>query len=98
VSELINVCQHWLRRALVHACNRPRNRLVKKVDQISQPPKRQVVVSQSRKLLRIAPPHVQLWTIFKGCFPFLIMVFISMILVYIFPKIVFWLPEQLYGN
>ncbi len=46
----------------------------------------------------IAPPHVQLWTIFKGCFPFLIMVFISMILVYIFPKIVFWLPEQLYGN
>jgi tripartite ATP-independent transporter DctM subunit len=46
----------------------------------------------------IAPPHVQLWTIFKGCFPFLIMVFISMILVYIFPKIVFWLPDQLYGN
>jgi len=46
----------------------------------------------------IAPPHVQLWTIFKGCFPFLIMVFISMILVYIFPKIVFWLPDHLYGN
>ncbi|MEK9776809.1 MAG: TRAP transporter large permease subunit [Quisquiliibacterium sp.] len=46
----------------------------------------------------IAPPHVQLWTIFKGCFPFLAMVFISMILVYIFPKIVFWLPDLLYGN
>ena len=25
----------------------------------------------------IAPPHVQLWTIFKGCFPFLTMVFIA---------------------
>ncbi len=28
----------------------------------------------------IAPPHVQLWTIFKGCFPFLTMVFVSMFL------------------
>ena len=46
----------------------------------------------------IAPPHVQLWTIFKGCFPFLSMVFVSMILVYIFPELVAWLPNQLYGN
>ncbi len=46
----------------------------------------------------IAPKHVLLWTIFKGCFPFLIMVFISMLLVYVFPQLVFWLPDLLYGN
>ena len=46
----------------------------------------------------IAPPHVQLWTIFRGCFPFLGMVFISMFLVYIFPSLVYWLPGLLYGN
>ncbi|UCE31393.1 MAG: TRAP transporter large permease subunit, partial [Burkholderiales bacterium] len=46
----------------------------------------------------IAPPHVQLWTIFKGCFPFLTMVFISMILMYVFPQLVFWLPQLMYGR
>ncbi len=46
----------------------------------------------------IAPPHVQLWTIFKGCFPFLMMVFLSMVLIYVFPQLVHWLPEKLYGN
>ncbi len=45
----------------------------------------------------IAPPHVQLVTIFKGCFPFLTMVFITMILVYVFPQLVFWLPDVFYG-
>ncbi|MCL4743961.1 MAG: TRAP transporter large permease subunit [Burkholderiaceae bacterium] len=46
----------------------------------------------------IAPPHVQLWTIFKGCFPFLMMVLLSMVLIYVFPQLVHWLPEKLYGN
>ena len=46
----------------------------------------------------IAPPYVQLWTIFKGCFPFLAMVFLSMILVYQFPQLVYWLPDLIYGN
>ena len=46
----------------------------------------------------IAPPHVQLWTIFRGCFPFLGMVFVAMILVYVFPQLVYWLPELIYGN
>jgi tripartite ATP-independent transporter DctM subunit len=46
----------------------------------------------------IAPPYVQLWTIFKGCFPFLAMVFISMFLVYVFPQLVYWLPNVFYGN
>ena len=46
----------------------------------------------------IAPPFVQLWTIFRGCFPFLTMVFIAMILVYVFPGLVYWLPNLIYGN
>jgi len=46
----------------------------------------------------IAPPHVQLWTIFKGCFPFLGMVFLSMFLLYVFPSLVYWLPDLIYGN
>jgi tripartite ATP-independent transporter DctM subunit len=45
----------------------------------------------------VAPPHVQLTTIFRGCMPFLFMVFIAMALVYIFPGLVAWLPDRLYG-
>jgi len=45
----------------------------------------------------IAPPYVQLWTIFKGCFPFLGMVFVTMILVYVFPPLMLWLPHLFYG-
>ena len=44
----------------------------------------------------IAPPFVELWTIFKGCFPFLAMVFITMFLVYLFPQLVYWLPDLFY--
>jgi tripartite ATP-independent transporter DctM subunit len=46
----------------------------------------------------IAPPQVELWTIFKGCFPFLGMVFLTMIMVYVFPPIMFWLPDVIYGR
>jgi tripartite ATP-independent transporter DctM subunit len=46
----------------------------------------------------IAPPSVQLAAIFKGCMPFLICVFISMALMYIFPQIVFHLPQLFYGR
>jgi tripartite ATP-independent transporter DctM subunit len=46
----------------------------------------------------IAPPQIELWTIFKGCFPFLGMVFVTMITVYVFPQIMFWLPGLIYGR
>lgn len=46
----------------------------------------------------IAPPHVQLMDIFKGCMPYLGMVLISMILLYLFPGIALWLPEYFYGK
>ena len=46
----------------------------------------------------IAPPQVLLTDIFRGCMPFLFMVFLSMALMYVFPQIVFWLPELVYGT
>jgi tripartite ATP-independent transporter DctM subunit len=46
----------------------------------------------------IAPPYVQLVQIFKGCMPFLAMVFIAMAIVYIFPDVVYWLPSKFYGQ
>jgi len=46
----------------------------------------------------IAPPEVKLTQIFSGCMPFLICVFISMALMYIFPNIVFYLPDMMYGR
>jgi len=44
----------------------------------------------------VAPPHVQLVEIFKGVLPFLSMVILSMIMLYIFPEIALWLPGQVY--
>jgi len=44
----------------------------------------------------IAPPQVQLAQIFGGCMPFLSMVFVSMVLVYVFPQIAMWLPAVIY--
>ncbi|MGD9827321.1 MAG: TRAP transporter large permease subunit [Hyphomicrobiaceae bacterium] len=46
----------------------------------------------------IAPPQVQLMEIFKGCMPFLSMVFLAMIIVYVFPGIALFLPEYFYGK
>jgi tripartite ATP-independent transporter DctM subunit len=46
----------------------------------------------------IAPPEVQLTQIFSGCMPFLAMVLISMILVYVFPPITYYLPDLVYGR
>lgn len=46
----------------------------------------------------IAPPHVQLTQIFKGCMPFLFLVFLSMIILYMFPQIAYFLPNLVYGQ
>ncbi len=46
----------------------------------------------------VAPPHVTLNQIFAGAFPFLLMVFVSMTLVYIFPQIAMWLPDYIYSR
>ena len=44
----------------------------------------------------VAPPHIQLMDIFKGCFPFLAVVIFAMVILYNFQGIALWLPEQIY--
>lgn len=46
----------------------------------------------------VAPPHVQLINIFRGCMPFLSMVFIAMIILYNFPELATGLPKYLYSH
>ena len=46
----------------------------------------------------ISPPHVLLTQIFRGCMPFLYIVLVSMLVVYIWPQLVLWLPKAIYGN
>ncbi|WP_420409115.1 TRAP transporter large permease [Hoeflea sp.] len=46
----------------------------------------------------IAPPEVRLTQIFVGVMPFLFCVIVSMALMYIFPDIVFYLPNLFYGS
>jgi TRAP-type mannitol/chloroaromatic compound transport system permease large subunit len=45
----------------------------------------------------VAPPHVKLTDIFNGALPFVFMVFMTMLLVYIFPQLALWLPNYLYS-
>ena len=46
----------------------------------------------------VAPKHVRLESIFAGCMPFIYIVVFCMACVYLFPGLVTWLPEQLYGG
>ncbi|HSC97195.1 MAG TPA: TRAP transporter large permease subunit [Burkholderiales bacterium] len=46
----------------------------------------------------IAPPHVLITQIFWGCLPFLFIVVISMLVIYVFPGVSLWLPRSIYGN
>jgi tripartite ATP-independent transporter DctM subunit len=46
----------------------------------------------------IAPPHVQLVEIFRGSYPYLAIVLFSMVIMYVFPNLVFWLPDLMYGR
>ena len=46
----------------------------------------------------VAPKHVRLEEIFSGCMPFIFIVVFCMLSVYVFPDLVNWLPERLYGG
>jgi tripartite ATP-independent transporter DctM subunit len=45
----------------------------------------------------VAPKSVLLTQIFRGCLPFLYIVIVCMLLVYIWPEIALWLPRAVYG-
>ena len=44
----------------------------------------------------ISPPHVMLSQIFRGCMPYVFIVLVCMVLIYVFPGLVTWLPSVLY--
>ena len=46
----------------------------------------------------VAPKNVNINDIFKGVMPFIFLVLVSMVLLYVFPEIGMWLPRQVYGN
>jgi tripartite ATP-independent transporter DctM subunit len=45
----------------------------------------------------VAPKSVLLTQIFRGCMPFLYIVIVCMVIVYVFPEIALWLPKAIYG-
>jgi tripartite ATP-independent transporter DctM subunit len=46
----------------------------------------------------VAPKHVNINDIFAGVMPFIVIVLIAMVLLYVFPAIGMWLPSYLYGR
>jgi tripartite ATP-independent transporter DctM subunit len=46
----------------------------------------------------VAPPSVRLTQIFAGSLPFVVMVFMTMALLYVFPGMATWLPSVMYGH
>lgn len=46
----------------------------------------------------VAPPNVELIDIFRGSMPFLVMVFVAMVLLYMFPGLALYLPQLIYGR
>jgi TRAP-type mannitol/chloroaromatic compound transport system permease large subunit len=46
----------------------------------------------------VAPPHITINQIFAGMMPYMAIVILCMILLYMWPGMALWLPEYLYGN
>ena len=46
----------------------------------------------------VAPPHIQLVEIFRGIMPYLGIVILTMVLIYVFPGIALWLPDYFFGE
>ena len=45
----------------------------------------------------VSPPSLLLTQIFRGCMPFLYVVLVCMLVVYVFPDFALWLPRAIYG-
>jgi TRAP-type mannitol/chloroaromatic compound transport system permease large subunit len=46
----------------------------------------------------VAPPHVTINQIFAGMMPYMLIVILCMVLMYLWPALTLWLPEYLYGG
>ena len=45
----------------------------------------------------VAPPEITVRTIYKGVAPFILLQLLAMVMIFFWPQIVTWLPEQAYG-
>ncbi len=54
-------------------------------------------MAMSAYYLKGIQPQVSLVSIFKGLTPYNAIVLLAMVMVYVFPEIVYWLPRQFYG-
>lgn len=46
----------------------------------------------------VAPPHVTINQIFAGMMPYMLIVVVCMVVMYLWPGMTLWLPDYLYGN
>jgi TRAP-type mannitol/chloroaromatic compound transport system permease large subunit len=46
----------------------------------------------------VAPPHVTLGQIFRGMMPYMWIVILCLLFMYLWPEMTLWLPEFLYGG
>jgi len=46
----------------------------------------------------VSPPHVTLNQIFSGMMPYMLIVIVCMVIMYLWPGMTLWLPNYLYGN
>jgi TRAP-type mannitol/chloroaromatic compound transport system permease large subunit len=46
----------------------------------------------------VSPPHVTLNQIFSGMMPYMLIVIVCMVFMYLWPGMTLWLPTYLYGN
>jgi TRAP-type mannitol/chloroaromatic compound transport system permease large subunit len=46
----------------------------------------------------VAPPHVTLYQIFAGMMPYMLIVIVCLVFMYLWPGMTLWLPEFLYGG
>jgi TRAP-type mannitol/chloroaromatic compound transport system permease large subunit len=46
----------------------------------------------------VAPPHITINQIFAGMMPYMLIVILCMVIIYIWPDITLWLPRYLYGG
>ena len=46
----------------------------------------------------VSPPHVTLNQIFAGMMPYMLIVILCMVILYLWPGMALWLPDYLYGR
>jgi TRAP-type mannitol/chloroaromatic compound transport system permease large subunit len=44
----------------------------------------------------VTPPHIDINQIFRGAYPFMWLVLVFMVLMYMFPGMALWLPQVMY--